>query len=162
MPHIDLFIWRHAEAEEGMPDRERPLTARGRRDAARVAKAIARKLDEKSGVVSSPAVRTRETVAPLLARFPLDLAIDERLAPGADMDDVLDVLERTIESCDDDDPTIVMVGHQPWVGQLAHRLLTDGPGFLSVKKASAWWLVRRSRDGRSEWTLRTVFDPDLI
>ena len=162
MPNINLFIWRHAEAEEGSPDIARPLTARGHRDAARVAKALAKKLDEKAIVVSSPAVRTRETVEPLITRAALHLQIDQRLAPDSDVDEVLDVLEHTIASSNNDDPAIVMVGHQPWCGQLARRLLTDSPGDMSVKKASAWWLVRRTRDGTSEWTMKSVLDPDLV
>ncbi len=162
MPIINLFIWRHADAVDGSPDMARQLSPRGHRDASRVAKALAKKLDEKSCIVSSPALRARETVEPLIARMAVELGIDERLAPGADIDDVLGVLEDTITRCNDQDPTIVMVGHQPWVGQLARRLLTDARGDWSVKKASAWWLVRRSRDGSTEWTLRSVLDPDLV
>jgi phosphohistidine phosphatase len=162
MPIINLFIWRHADAVDGSPDIARPLSAKGHRDAARVAKALARKLDEKSCIVCSPALRACETVEPLIARLSLELGIDERLAPGARIDDVLGVLEDTITRCNDQDPTIVMVGHQPWAGQLARRLLTDACGDWSVKKASAWWLVRRSRDGSTEWTLRSVLDPDLV
>ena len=162
MPNLNLFIWRHADALDTLPDIDRPLSVRGHRDASRVAKAISKKLDEKSCIVSSPALRARETVEPLIARMSLELRIDERLAPGVGIDDVLGVLEETITACNDDDPTIVLVGHQPWVGQLSRRLLTDAPGDWSVKKASAWWLVRRSRDGSTEWTLRSVLDPDLV
>ena len=162
MPQINLFIWRHAEAEDTFPDLGRRLTTRGQRDAARVAKALAKQLDEKSCIVCSPAVRTRETVEPLVARTSLEAMVDPRLAPGADVDDVLAVLEEKIETCNDEGPTIVLVGHQPWCGQLARRLLTNDGGHLSVKKASAWWLVRRTRDGAAEWTMKSVLDPDLV
>ena len=76
--------------------------------------------------------------------------------------EVLEVLEKMITTCNEDGPTIVMVGHQPWVGQLAQRLLTDSRGDMSMKKAAAWWLVRRSRDGSAEWTMKSVLDPDLV
>jgi hypothetical protein len=33
---------------------------------------------------------------------------------------------------------------------------------MSFRKAAAWWLVRRSRDGSTEWTMRSVLDPDLV
>ncbi len=162
MPNIDLFIWRHAEAEDGTPDIARPLTARGRRDAARIAKVLAKQLDEKACIVSSPATRTVETAEPLIARTRLELVLDDRLAPDTRIDRVLEVLEATIATCNENGPTIVLVGHQPWVGQLARRLLTDSPGDMSMKKAAAWWLVRRSRDGTTEWTMKSVFDPDLV
>lgn len=159
---IDLFLWRHAEAEDISPDLARPLTSRGQRDAARVAKAIAKRLDDDSRIVSSPAVRTRETAQPLVSRASLRLEIDDRLAPGARVGDVLDALESAVASCGGDSPSLVFVGHQPWVGQVARRLLTNASGDWSVKKASAWWLMRRSRDGNTEWTLKSVLDPDLV
>ena len=162
MHTINLFLWRHAEAEDSSPDLARPLTPRGARDAARVAKALAKQLDANSRIVSSPSVRTRETADPLIQRLSLHLEIDERLAPGASTSDVLAALESAIASCTGDAPSLVMVGHQPWVGQVARRLLTNGHGDWSVRKASAWWLVRRSRDGSAEWTLKSVLDPDLV
>ena len=162
MQTINLFLWRHAEAEDGVPDLERALTGKGQRDAARVAKALARHLDEDGRIVVSPALRTRETAQPLADRVALPLEVDPRLAPGARTGDVLDALEAAIAAFSGDSPALVMVGHQPWVGQVARRLLANDDGDWSVKKAAAWWLVRRSRDGNTEWTLRSVLDPDLV
>ena len=162
MQNISLFLWRHAEAEDTWPDMERPLTARGHRDASRVAKALAKQVGDNPRVVVSPAVRTRETVAALAARASLPFDIDARLAPGADLGDVLGALEDAIASCNGDAPSLVMVGHQPWVGQVASHLLTGEDGDWAVKKAAAWWLVRRARDGNTEWTLKSVLDPDLV
>jgi phosphohistidine phosphatase SixA len=34
---MDLILWRHAEAQEGAPDHERELTAKGNRQAEKVA-----------------------------------------------------------------------------------------------------------------------------
>lgn len=162
MQNINLFLWRHAEAEDRSPDIARALTARGHRDAARVAKALKKQLDANTRVVISPAVRARETVQPLIERASLPLEVDDRLAPGASLEGVLDALESAIAACTGDSPSLVLVGHQPWVGQVARHLLTDGDGDWSVKKSAAWWLVRRARDGNAEWTLRSVLDPDLV
>ena len=162
MKTIDLFLWRHAEAEDTTPDLARTLTPRGQRDAARVAKVLAKQVDTNTRVIASPAVRTRETAAPLIARSALELEIDDRLAPGADVGVVLGVLDAAMAAAAGETASLVLVGHQPWVGQVARRLLADGDGDWSVKKASAWWLVRRSRGGSTEWTLRSVLDPDLV
>jgi|GEM_PF-111057 len=162
MQNINLFLWRHAEAEDGWPDLARPLTAKGQRDASRVAKALAKQIGDNPCIVVSPAVRTRETVAPLVAKTALQFDVDPRLAPGSDLRDVLGALEDTIASCNGDGPSLVMVGHQPWVGQVARHLLTGHDGEWAVKKAAAWWLVRRARDGNAEWTLKSVLDPDLV
>lgn len=162
MQAIHLFLWRHAEAEDGMPDLARPLTAQGRRDAARVARVLAKRMRDNTRLVVSPALRARETAEPLVAKASLHAEIDERLSPGSSTRDVLAALEDVLTACNGDAPLIVMVGHQPWIGQVARRLLTDSEGDWSVKKAAAWWLVRRARDGSGEWALRTVFDPDLL
>ena len=75
---------------------------------------------------------------------------------------MLDALESAIAACHGDEPSLVLVGHQPWIGQVARRLLTNDNGDWSVRKASAWWLVRRSRDGSTEWTMKSVLDPELV
>ena len=162
MQTINLFLWRHAEAEDTAPDLTRVLTPKGQRDAARVAKTLARHLGENGRIVASPATRTRATARPLAERVSLPVEIDPRLAPGARTGDVLDTLEAAIAAASGDAPTLVLVGHQPWVGQVARRLLSNADGDWSVKKAAAWWLVRRSRDGDTEWTLRAVLDPELV
>lgn len=113
-------------------------------------------------LVVSPALRARQTAEPLVARTSLHVEIDQRLAPGSSTNDVFAALEDALIACNGDAPLIVMVGHQPWIGQVARRLLSDSDGDWSVKKAAAWWLVRRARDGNGEWALRTVFDPDLL
>lgn len=162
MQTIHLFLWRHAEAEDGSPDLARPLTAQGKRDAARVARALTKRMRDNTRLVVSPAVRARETADPLVERSSLHVEIDQRLAPDASVDDVLAALEAAVIACNGDAPLIVMVGHQPWIGQVARRLLTNSEGNWSIRKAAAWWLVRRARDGNGEWTLRTIFDPDLL
>jgi len=159
MESIDLFIWRHAEAEEGIPDLERHLTGKGRRDAARVASALV-PYSRDALLIVSPAARTRETAAPLAEAAGLEPSIDTRLAPGASFAQVLRSVHEAVDAKDRTASTFVFVGHQPWVGQLAHQLLVGSSGDWRFRKAAAWWLSRRQ--GETEWSLRTVFDPDLV
>jgi len=58
---MELILWRHAEAEEGQPDLERKLTAKGRRQAQHVAAWLLQRLPSKFTLLSSPAVRARQT-----------------------------------------------------------------------------------------------------
>ncbi|MEZ5719744.1 MAG: histidine phosphatase family protein, partial [Burkholderiaceae bacterium] len=54
---MDLILWRHAEAEVGtehMNDLARPLTARGEKQAARMAAWLDRQLPDGLRVLSSP------------------------------------------------------------------------------------------------------------
>jgi phosphohistidine phosphatase len=61
-----LLILRHAKAEQGdgQSDKERALSKRGRRAATRVGELLADRLPEK--ILSSSALRTRETVEALI------------------------------------------------------------------------------------------------
>lgn len=159
MASIELFIWRHAEAEEGIPDLDRRLTSAGRRDAARVAKALA-PYTRSAALIVSPAARARETAAALIEATGLVATIDTRLAPGASLAQVMRSLHDALDAKPRTPTTFVLVGHQPWVGALAHQLLVSSPGDWRFRKAAAWWLHQRTGD--SEWALRTVFDPDLV
>ena len=76
---MELILWRHAEAAEGMPDLKRRLTPRGRKHAARVAAWLLQRLPAKFGVLASPAERTRETALALGVSF----KTSDDLLPGA-------------------------------------------------------------------------------
>ncbi|HET8527525.1 MAG TPA: histidine phosphatase family protein [Gaiellaceae bacterium] len=109
-----LVIVRHAEAASGHPDELRPLTAAGRRQARRLGAELG--TENVDAVVCSPLLRARETAAALGLGEP---AVDERLAPGAEPDDVRAAAEGRGE-------TVVVVGHQPDCGRAA-AALTGGP-----------------------------------
>ncbi|MEA3194623.1 MAG: phosphohistidine phosphatase, partial [Betaproteobacteria bacterium] len=57
---MDLILWRHAEAEEGGADLERKLTAKGLKQAERVANWLLQRLPGKFAVVASPAARAQQ------------------------------------------------------------------------------------------------------
>lgn len=98
-----LFLVRHAEAAPGDPDDLRPLTDAGRA----AARALAARLapEHPDAVVSSPLLRARQTAEAIARAARVDVAVDERLAPGATADD----LRESVQGHD----TIVAVGHQP-------------------------------------------------
>jgi phosphohistidine phosphatase len=101
---VRLIIVRHAEAAPGEPDELRPLTADGRAAAKALGKRIA---PERPGaVLSSPLVRARETAERIAQAAGLPVELDERLAPGATVADVRQVVEGRA-------PPVVVVGHQP-------------------------------------------------
>jgi phosphohistidine phosphatase len=65
-----ILLMRHAKAEPGVPgqtDFERPLAPRGREDAERMGRAVAKLACVPDAIVSSPAARAKET-AELAAR----------------------------------------------------------------------------------------------
>ena len=90
---MDLILWRHAEAVESgvdLTDLERPLTARGERQAARMAAWLNRQLPATTRVLASPARRTQQTAQALERKFRTVPAI----APEATPEAVLDAARR--------------------------------------------------------------------
>jgi phosphohistidine phosphatase len=150
---MDLILWRHADAEEGARDLERKLTAKGRRQAARVAKWLAARLPARYVVVCSPARRARETADALGVRY----KIVDRLAPGSSANAIL-----AAAGWPDGKGTVIVVGHQPDLGRAAAALLAGRPADWSVRKGGLWWLTRRKREGEAQTVVRAVIAPDLL
>ncbi|MEJ2175143.1 MAG: phosphohistidine phosphatase SixA [bacterium] len=150
---MDLILWRHAEAEEGGPDQERKLTAKGRKQAKRVAAWLLQRLPSKVAVLSSPARRARQTADALELRPKLV----EGLAPGAGVSDVLEAIDWPRRK-----GSVLVVGHQPTLGCLASYLVSGSPVEWSIKKGGLWWLTHRMRGGESQVVVRAVVAPDLV
>jgi phosphohistidine phosphatase len=150
---MDLILWRHADAEPGSRDLERKLTARGRKQAERVAAWLVARLPGRYAVLVSPARRARETADALGVRY----KVVERLAPGAAPRDILE---------DSGWPShkgaVIVVSHQPDLGRVAALLTSGVERDWSVKKGGLWWLSNRERDGKAQIVVRAVLAPDLI
>jgi phosphohistidine phosphatase len=164
-PVMDLILWRHAEARDlpddapfdAAADLARPLTPRGLKQAERMADWLNRFLPETTRVLVSPAVRTRQTADALGRKY----RTVDALAPGATHSQALAAARWP----DSREPVLV-VGHQPALGQLAAYLM-GGPATLqgppwSVRKGAAWWLRHRARDGVGEVVLVSVRTPDKL
>jgi phosphohistidine phosphatase len=109
---VRLFLVRHAQAAAGEPDELRPLTNAGRETARALGKQLAADGIHPDVVLSSPLLRARETAAEIAKATGAEAEADERLAPGATVDDVRETIAGRGE-------TVVIVGHQPDCGQVA-------------------------------------------
>ena len=154
---MNLILWRHADAEDGVPDLGRKLTPRGRKQAARLAKWLRRNLPERYATIASPAARACETAGALTDAY----TVDPGLAPGADVAHYI-AASRWPEGPPEASGTVVVVGHQPTIGRLASLLLSGAQSDWSVKKGAIWWLSTRDRAGREEVVLRAVVAPDQL
>ena len=152
---MQLILWRHAEAEDGTgkPDIERDLTKRGRKQAERMAAWLKPQLKEDWRILVSPANRTLQTVAPLALTY--EECEDVGLA--ATPDSILYAAEWPRAR-----KPVLVVGHQPTLGQVAARLLGGAEGEVSVRKGAAWWFVSRERDGELQTVLQAVTDPEQL
>ena len=153
---MDLILWRHAEAadpERGQSDMQRALTPKGQKQARRMAEWLTSQLPESCKVLVSPALRTLQTVEPLGRKF----KVMPELAPGADPHEVL----RAANWPNARDPVLI-VGHQPTLGQVAALLMSGQAQYWEMKKASAWWFVQREPADPGSLYLKAVMAPDLI
>ena len=152
---MDLILWRHAEAEEAdgeISDLDRCLTRRGEKQAKRVARWLLEYLPDTRRILVSPAHRTRQTADALGAAY----EIEPRIAPGAPARQLLKAAGWPSRA-----GTVLLVGHQPSLGEAA-GLLLGGVIDLSVRKGAVWWFSSRERPDRDLPLLRAVIDPEMI
>jgi phosphohistidine phosphatase len=137
-----LVLVRHAKAgsSTGGGDRGRPLTDKGRADAAAAGAFIASHVERVDALWSSSAVRARETTEGLAARLP------DAPAPQL-LDDLYDAgpgdLLELVGGAGDDLGVLAVVGHNPTI-EVAHAILTGDhqgfrPGAVAVVELTGGW-----------------------
>lgn len=151
---MDLILWRHAEAEDGVPDAERRLTAKGERQAKRMAKWLAARLPADARVIASPALRACQTAQALRSEFETSSALGTGMGARA--------LLAAAGWPSAARGTRVLVGHQPTLGEAAALALTGTAAPWSLKKGALVWLTRRRRGAHAETVLRAALSPDLL
>jgi phosphohistidine phosphatase len=150
---MDLILWRHAQAEEGSPDHARELTAHGRKQAQRMGAWLDRALPSGCKILSSPTARTLQTVEALGRKY----RIVDTIGPHASAYEVLHAA-----GWPDARGPVLVVGHQPWLGQVASLLLTGVEQEWTIKKSNAWWIAQRDRDEGNTIYLKAVLAPEFF
>jgi len=157
---MELILWRHAEAEDGdgrLPDAKRRLTARGDKQARKMAAWLNAHLPDDTTVLVSPAERTQQTAHALGRPF----EIEPQIGVGADCADLL-AAAGWPNSKASRGGTLILVGHQPTLGRLAALLLSGTEADWAFKKGAIWWFSRRTREREDQVVLRAVLGPDLL
>lgn len=154
---MELLLWRHAEAEDGLPDMDRKLTAKGGKQARRVAQWLNDRLPGSARILCSPTLRTQQTARALVELSGHKLKIVPALGPGASVEDVLRAVDWP-----DSRRTVVAVGHQPTLGCVASTLLAGVEQPWPIKKGALWWLSSRSEEGEGESALIAMVNPSLM
>ncbi len=157
---MDLILWRHAEAEDWLLDDEtlgldlnRSLTQRGEKQAARMATWLDRQLPEGARILVSPARRCEQTALALGRKY----KIRPELAPDATPMQLLELVQWPSHKS-----PILVVGHQPMLGQVIAELLGLKDGECAIKKGALWWLRNRDRDGQNQTVVVTVQSPEIL
>ncbi len=151
-----LYLLRHAKSswdDASLSDRDRPLDARGERDAARMSKRWSQRIEQPDLILSSPAARafaTAKIVARGLDYKTKDIAIDERLYAATEVN-----LLAVIEALDNKLDRVMLVGHNPGFVELAHHFdsgVTHMPTCALVEfrfEARSWAGIGRARPSRT-------------
>ena len=157
---MDLILWRHAEAED-WPDGEsqagsdldRSLTSRGEKQAARMAAWLDRQLPEGARIVVSPARRCEQTALAHGRKY----RVRPEIAPDASPAQLLELVQWPMSKL-----PVLVIGHQPTLGQTIAQLLGLKESECPVKKGALWWLRNRDRDGQSQTVVVTVQSPEVL
>jgi phosphohistidine phosphatase len=153
---MDLILWRHAEAQEwtqGCDDMARRLTLRGEKQAKRMAGWLDRQLPDNTRILVSPAVRAEQTASALGRKF----KIRPELAPDGTVAQLLELVQwPDARGC------VLVVGHQPTLGQTISQLIGLSATECSIKKGAVWWLRNREREAHVQTLVVTVQSPEVL
>jgi phosphohistidine phosphatase len=150
---MDLILWRHADAQDDEQDMVRPLTIKGQKQAQRMAAWLHSHLPKDTRILASPAQRTRETADALGLAY----EIDTNLAPGADAAHLL-----AAAGWPEATGAVLVVGHQPTLGEAASLLLFGEATPLSLKKGGVLWLTNRVRGDAPQTLIKAAMTAEML
>jgi phosphohistidine phosphatase len=155
---MEIYLVRHAEAADKADDPERNLTEQGRRDAAALAAALRPLRVQVSAIWHSGKPRARQTAEAMLAAIAspcVNLIQRCGLKP-------MSGVKRLARLLDEQDQNVMIVGHEPMLGRLAARLVTDRAStpLLSLDKPSAVCLQRD--DFAGQWRVAWMISKAML
>ncbi len=150
---MDLILWRHADAQDGEQDMLRPLTGKGRKQAERMAAWLHAHLSKDTHILVSPARRCLETADALKLKY----QVEANLAPGADA-----ALLLAAAGWPEASGAVLVVGHQPTLGEAASLLLFGETRGLSLKKGGVLWLTNRVRGDTPRSVIKAAMTAEML
>lgn len=155
---VEVYLVRHADA--GNPDKwigddaDRPLSTKGRRQAERLGRFLARNGFKPDAIVASPKVRAHQTADLLAAALGTRVETDQRLGMPVD----IDLLSKIVSESAGE--RVVLVGHDPDMSDLAAEMI--GAQYLPLKKGALARLDATLPLQPAGAQLRWLVPPDLI
>ncbi len=147
-----LFLIRHAKSswdDPALPDKDRPLGDRGRRDARKMGKRLAKRDVKPDLILSSPARRALKTARIIAKKLDYklkDIVVDDRLYAGA-VNDLLNVVHKLGDKLE----RVMLFGHNPELTEFAHRFCEITHADMRRRRVSVQCKVvvtRRQRQAR--------------
>ena len=148
---MHLWLLRHAKSswdQPGLDDRERVLAPRGERDADRIGAYLAAEGVHPALILCSPAVRTRQTLARVLAaiRAEPEVRFEPSLYAFADS-----TLLEVVRAVPGDVSPLALVGHNPAIHDLARSLAGHGQGLDELARKYPTGALAEIRFSAATW-----------
>ena len=131
----------------------RALTSRGEKQASRMAKWLDRQIPDTTRILVSPARRSEQTAMALGRKY----KIKAELAPGCSVAQLLELAQWPNAK-----GTVLVIGHQPTLGQTISQLIGLSVSECSVKNGAVWWLRNRERAEHAQTVVVTVQSPEVL
>ena len=163
-----IILWRHAEAvdlihddskishnnnlDAEQDDLSRALTSHGRQQAKKMAHWLTQHLPNDTNFQCSPALRAFQTADNLKYK----ININQDLKPSINLQKALSAMARL--PCEGN---LLLLGHEPYLGQLAGYLLGISELEIHIKKGAIWWL-RRLESAPGRYQILTVQTPSKL
>lgn len=154
-----LYLLRHAKsswAEPGLADFDRPLNARGERAAELIGTYIKEQKESFDLILSSPAVRARETIELIVktAKLAGELRYDQRIYEASTLK-----LVEIIDEIEEDRASVLLVGHNPGMEGVLNVLTARSETMTTANLAkvnlkTSKWTKALEGQGDLEWLVK--------
>ena len=154
-----LFLLRHAKSswkDQSLPDFERPLNRRGKQAAEAIGRYLKRELIVPELVLSSPALRARETIERVAkeAKWTPEIRFDQRIyeAGGLRLLDVVSQIENERK-------TALLVGHNPGIQELLMLLTGESKrvptaALIKIELKTSKWPNAADKRAKLAWLIK--------
>ncbi len=153
---MKTYLVRHGDSiAEGL-DNERPLSEKGKADIQNLAQFILPLKLQVSRILQSQKKRAQQTAKILLPSIQVKTNVETRkeLDPLAEVDEIMNEIESR-------DENILLVGHMPFMGKLAAKLITGNENRDIVAFKAGSMLCLEKIDP-TQWILRWMLNPELF
>ncbi len=151
-----LYLLRQAKSswkDATLPDFERPLKGRGRDAAEQMGRFLATKKVTVGALISSPSVRTRQTIDIVLRHVELgaEPQFDQRIYEAS-----LSALVQVLSEIPDDTKAAMLVGHNPGMEEMLAFLTRESRhmptcALAKISIAGSSWKEAQRGAGKLEW-----------
>ena len=154
-----LYLLRHAKSswkDQSLPDFERPLNRRGKHAAERIGRYLKHELIVPEIVLSSPAVRARETIERVAkaAKWTPEILFDQRIYEAGGLR-----LLEVVSQIENERKTALLVGHNPGIEELLMLLTGESKHiptgtFMQIDLKTSKWANAADKRAKLAWLVK--------